>query len=120
MSKQYHLVVVPDSGPSVCGSYDSIDPLTANLREAVNRGDCAVYVFYGDRFHVSTPPHHLLHDSGTIPLFDAPGELKPAESEFVSARGMPSPFTAVPLPPALPKVAPQTDDWDDDFDEDDD
>lgn len=120
MNENYYIVVVPDSGPSRCyHCHDELDDLVAVLKEEIAEGDRALYVFRGERIHLSNAPRHLLLPDQAIPLFEPPADLKPADSEFIASDNWPSPFIAVAEQPA--PAPPATEDpWDEDEFEDED
>lgn len=81
----WHLVEVPDGEYPQLHSFDSVDALTAYLKEVVEAGRSRVYPFYGERLSVSVGPwrYLLLPDKEPIPLFDLPEMILPDDTGYV-------------------------------------
>jgi hypothetical protein len=74
--QKIHLVVVPESGAPICTEPDTVRDLVARLTELQGQ-NVNVFVFLGERWHISRPPYrHLLPPGQTpIPLYMPPGEM---------------------------------------------
>ena len=82
--EHYYAVILTPEGDFKVEEFDTLDKLTARLKELVNR-DVSVFSFAGVRLNISKPPfRHLLTPQGNLPLFDISADsLEPDETGYL-------------------------------------
>lgn len=80
----YYAVVLTPDGDFTVEDFDTLETLTARLKELVDR-DVSVFSFAGVRLAISKPPfRHLLTPWGNMPLFDIPKDnLEPDDTGYL-------------------------------------
>lgn len=107
---RFHAVILHSDGEFKTESFDTVDLLTARLRELINQ-DVSVSCFCGARLWLSKPPlRHLITPEGNIPLFDANVEIEPDDTGYLGVD--PANFESPPqVSMPRPNNAQQADDF---------
>lgn len=110
---RFHLVLIPEGGHATCREYTSVDQLAAAVRPVIGQQG-QVFVFFGDRWHLTRGPlKFLVPPAGDrLPLFQDAAELDVDPTGSTSLDGAPAdglpagvPPAAEPFPPALPDLS---------------